>query len=73
MPGGQGVNYLVYNWPEKTESKKVLSAATVEKKTQDNEEQKGLEYLCLFRYSDKPHECPLDMGKLLRFFPPCVS
>lgn len=32
MCGGQAVNYLVYNWPGKTEIKKGLSAATVEKK-----------------------------------------
>lgn len=31
MSGGQVVNYVVYNWPGKTEIKKGLSAATVEK------------------------------------------
>lgn len=69
MPGGQAVNYLIYSWPGNTEIKKGLSAATVEKKNQDNKEEKGLEkYLCLFRYSDKHCECPLDMRKLLGFF-----
>lgn len=32
MCGGQAVNYPVYKWPGKTEIKKGLSAATVEKK-----------------------------------------
>ena len=72
--GGQAVSYLVCNWPGKTEIKRGLSAATVEKKTQDNKEQRGLEkYLCLFRYSDKYRDCPLDMRKLLGFFPPALD
>ena len=73
MCGGQAVNYLVYNWPGNIEIEKGLSAATVEEKTQDNKEQKGLErYLCLFRYSDKYRERPLDTRELLGFFFPCA-